>query len=463
MTARAAFSGRSSRALLTTFDQGIFSVSNFAVGIAIAHISGVAGLGSYSLAYALWLIFQALHRALITDPMAIEGDVRHPDAARYLATGLASELTLGLVAVAVFAVLSVALLTAGQHSFGIALLALAPWLPALLAQDYWRWVGFLQGRPGKSLANDVVFDCVQAGIFIGLVLAGIRSPVVAIGAWGAGAAAGALLGLRQFAVRPTMRGGRAKLRSHWHFSRWLSANSVMAWGSSQSFTVLTAALLGPVGVGGVRAAQTLVSGPSLVIFQSGGSLGLAEASRGLAEKGWPGLRKVARFITLAGLSSVGLIAVVVFVDAGPLLRFFYGPKFGRYATPAKLMALGATMNALALGSILTLKTTRQTRALFGASAFQMATTTLAIVILAPIWGVVGAATAMVTGIAASTGALLVASRRTFRRPPPSAAPVSTGAHAGDDGNGTAPDTAAAAGETLGLVASAAQVPEVRTR
>ncbi|HTT86861.1 MAG TPA: hypothetical protein VMF60_05815, partial [Acidimicrobiales bacterium] len=71
---------RSTRAMLTTVDQGIFSASNFAVGIAIAHISGIGGLGGYSLAYALWLAFQALHRGLITDPMAIENDVRHPEA-----------------------------------------------------------------------------------------------------------------------------------------------------------------------------------------------------------------------------------------------------------------------------------------------------------------------------------------------------------------------------------------------
>jgi O-antigen/teichoic acid export membrane protein len=408
---------RSRRAILTTVDQGIFSVSNFAVAVAIAHISGVAGLGSYSLAYALWLVFQTLHRGLITDPMAIENEARHPQAGRYLTAGLASELLLGLMAALFVGLLGLALFVSGQHEFGVCMLALAPWLPVLLAQDYWRWIGFMQARPGKALANDVVFDCVQAVVFTGLVVMGIRSPVVAIGAWGAGAAAGALFGLRQFAVRLTLRGGWAKLRWHWPISRWLSVNGVTSWGSSQSNAILTAAILGPVGVGGLRAAQTLVNGVSLVLLQSGSSLGLPEASRGLAEGGWAGIRNVTRFITTAAVVAVGLITVVVLVDGALLMRFFYGPKFGRYSTAATVIAFSALVNAIALGAVLTLKATRQTRVLFVIGVAQMVTMVVALATLAPIWGVTGAAIGVGAGSVVSTVALLSSQRRTFRSAP----------------------------------------------
>jgi O-antigen/teichoic acid export membrane protein len=409
--------GRSRRAILTTVDQGMFSVSNFAVGVAIAHISGIVGLGSYSLAYAVYLVFLALHRALITDPMAIENDMRHTEAPRHLAAGLASELTLGIVAAVLIGLLGGVLILCDQHTFGICILALAPWLPVLLAQDYWRWIGFMQARPGKALTNDIVFDCVQAVVFIGLVVAGIRSPVVAIGAWGVGAAAGAVFGLRQFSVGITLRGGWTKLRRHWPISRWLSANGVIAWGSSQSYAVLVAAILGPVGVGGLRAAQTLVIGVALVLLQSGSSLGLPEASRGLAERGWAGLRNVTRFITTAAVVAVGLVAVVVAFEGAAILRFFYGPGFGRYATAATLTALGTVLSALALGSILTLKATRQSRVLFVLGTVQMTVTAIAIAALASIWGVTGAALGIGIGSALSTAGLLVAQHRTFRTAP----------------------------------------------
>ena len=63
-------------AVLTLIDQGLSSVSNFAVGVVIARVVGASGLGGFALAYGAWLILAVLHRSLITDPMAISGDVR---------------------------------------------------------------------------------------------------------------------------------------------------------------------------------------------------------------------------------------------------------------------------------------------------------------------------------------------------------------------------------------------------
>src|SRR5580704_16627644 len=66
----------SRRAVTTLVDQGFASVSNFALGVAIARTAGVAGLGGFAFAYAGWQVLAAMHRSLITDPMAIEGDLR---------------------------------------------------------------------------------------------------------------------------------------------------------------------------------------------------------------------------------------------------------------------------------------------------------------------------------------------------------------------------------------------------
>ena len=415
MTAiRDRISHRSRRAALTTLDQGMFSVSNFAVGVAVARMAGAAGLGSYSLAYALWLAFQALHRGLITDPMAIENQVMQPEAQEHVATGLASELTLGLAASTLFGLLAGTLLLFGQRTFGFSVLALSPWLPALLIQDYWRWIAFMQGKPGRAVANDLVFDGVQGALFAGLILFGMRSPAVAISAWGAGAAAAALFGLRQFSVTVTVAGGIGKLRSHWPISRWLSANGLTSWGTSQSYAPLTAAILGPVGVGALRAAQTLVGGVALVLLQSAGSLGLPESCRSLNERGMDGLRSVTRYITTAAVAAIGALAVVVAADGAQLLRLFYGKEFGRYSEAATILALGLVASAASIGAILTLKATRQTRTLFGIILTQTVVTTVAITTLSPFLGVNGAAVGMSLGCVIATVSLLWAQRRTLR-------------------------------------------------
>jgi O-antigen/teichoic acid export membrane protein len=424
-------------------DQCVSSASNFAVAVVVARVAGVAGLGEFSLAYAAWLVLAATHRSLITDPMAIENDVNQPDAKARIRAGLASELTLGLAAAATFAVVGTLLTLGNQRGFGVSFIALAPWLPFLLAQDYWRWVGFMKAAPGQALANDLVFDAMQAVAFVSLIAVSLHSAAVAIGAWGLGAAAGAVYGLFQHSIRPTLSGGIDRIRRRWAMSKWLVMSSTTGWGASQSYSVLTAAFLGPVGLGGLKAAQGLVSGPSLVLLQAGGSISLPEASKGLAERGWPGLRRVARLTTAAGIASVGFIGIVVLMFGRRLMVLLYGPEFGKYSHVALLLAVAYFFTTFSLGAILSLKTTRQTRVLFRVTLITLVVSLASVAILASTFGVQGAAeAAIVSGIAASSAQLMVhfrSSRREAERLQSESQSAGEGPDAGESGSdGSAP-------------------------
>jgi O-antigen/teichoic acid export membrane protein len=387
---------------LTTVDQGICSVSNVAVAIVVARIAGVGGLGAFSVVYAGWLAIVAMHRALITDPMAIEGDLRKTDAIEHVRAGLAAELLLGVGGGAIFALIGVALVAGGSANLGYPFLAVAPWLPFLLAQDYWRWVGFMKADPAKSLANDVVFDILQ-GITFGLLFVfGIRSSVLAITAWCASAGAGAVFGLWQFGVHPTWRGGRSRLRLRWRLGKWLAGVSASSWGATQATMLLAGGFLGTVGLGGLKSATTLVSGPALVLIQAGGSVGLPEASRGLSERGWPGLRRVCRVLTAACAAAMVLIFVVVFFFGKELLGDVYGPAFSRFAPVASIYALSCCVGSLGLGAIISMKATRQPRLLFRVSLVSLVSSAIAVCALTPSFGIDGAAWGMVIANAVTT-------------------------------------------------------------
>ena len=404
------------RAFITTLDQGVASASNFAVAVAVARISGVSGLGAFSLAYAAWLFVAAMHRSLVTDPMAITGDARHPTLAKAnVRSGFASEVSLGLATGGIFALVGLALVAIGASSFGISMLALAPWVTFLLLQDYWRWIGFMQAKPGKALANDAVFDLVQAVGFAFLLVGHIHSTPLAIAAWGLGAVAGAVFGLWQFRIWPALAPGWAWLKAKWPVSRWLAANSTASWGLTQLYAVLTAVILGPAGLGGLKAAQGLVSGPSYVLVQAGGSVGLPEASRAYDKHGWAGLHRVSRLVTAAGAASVGLVLIVVIFFGQPLLELFYGHQFGRYASVAVVMAVAYVISTFSLGAVLKLKMTKQTRLLFTVSLLALVPYTLAVVVLAHTVGVIGAAEAYAIGTALYVVGLLGASRWVSRR------------------------------------------------
>ncbi len=413
------------RAALTMTDQCFASASNFLVGVVVARLSGPAGLGAYSVAYALWLMVAAAHRSIITDPMSIENDARREGARPRIQAGLAAELALGAAVAVTVLVVSLIVLQVGQHEVAVALLTFTPFIPFLLVQDYWRWVGFMQAKPGRSLANDTVFNCVQGALLVGLIVAGLRSPSVAIVAWGIGAVVAAFWGLRQFTVSVQVRGGYEMVASRWYMSKWILASGVSSWAQTQAYPIVAGPIVGSDGLGGLKAATSLVSGPSMVLIQATGSMGLPEASDALDQGGWPKLHRVARWVTIAAAVSVGSVALIVFIGAPKLLGVIYGQQFVQYANTARIIAFAWLIGTLAGGSFLVLKVTRNTRSLFTIGVIEVVILLVGIVVLSPTMGVNGTAWAMV--ISDIVGVVLLQRSRAkvarqYRDAPPVASP-----------------------------------------
>jgi O-antigen/teichoic acid export membrane protein len=399
---------------LTMADQCFASVSNFVIGVVVARIAGPSGLGAFAFAYAAWIMLTNIHRALITDPMAILGDARAEDAVERIRRGFAAEIALGLAATAVLVLVGVILLFVGLRTFGLALLALVPWVTFLNLQDYWRWIGFMQGRPGKSLANDAMFDLAMAIALVFVVVSGQHSVFAIVSAWGLGAVAGAVFGLWQFGIRPGFRGGVGLLRARWNLSKWLVASSATSWGSSQLYLIIPGIILGPAALGGLKAAQGLVTGPSGPLIQASSSFGLPEGSKALSEKGWPGLAQISRFVTLIGFASVAAVSLAIFVAGGRLLGLSYGARFSHYQATAVILTIGMLLNALGMGAALSLKVLKRTQSLFSVQVIMLAVSIPAAAILSVLYGLSGAAFASLLTSLAGLAAFLFYRNRARR-------------------------------------------------
>jgi O-antigen/teichoic acid export membrane protein len=392
-------------------DQCVASASNFSVGIVVARISGPAGFGAFALAYTVWTLLTSFHRSLITDPMAIMGDMRHEERDDYIRRGFAADVTLGLMAAFLIAAVGAVFLAVGQHTFGIGLLSVAPWLVVLDLQDYWRWIGFMLGKPKKSLVNDLLFNVVQALAFGAVFVLHLHSVFAVVSAWGLGAAVAALYGLRQFSVRPTVRGGGAFLWSRWPTSRWLASERAANWGANQLYLVVAGAMLGPAALGGLKAAQGLVAGPTNLVMNAGGSFGLPEATRQLAERGWKGMIRISRIVTGAGVAAAAVCAVAVLLAAPALLKFLYGPKFVSYAPSAQLFAVAIVVAAFFVGPTLTLTATRRIVPLVIIQLARMVLTVALTFFVARGHDVTGVATVnLVTGVVALVAMWAIQSR-----------------------------------------------------
>ena len=348
---------------LTAVDQLVSSASNFIVGAIVGRISGAASLGAFAVTFMAWLVCLGLHRALITEPTMISGRF-DAHGAEGIRRGQAAEIALGCGFGIVVACGAIVVKAIGGHEIGTALLVLAPLLPVLLLQDYWRAVAYFRREPHKALVNDVAFTAMQLALFALFISLGAKSTSWFLLAWGLGAGVGAVLGFVQFSVRPLARGGVDVIRTLWPNSRWLAADFTTQFLADQAYLLLVVVIVGKFKFGGLRAASSLM-GPANVILISGGNLGLPGLTRALRDHGRDGLVKSARRLTEVVVAGIALYAVVVSLLGSWLLRVVYQKQeYAKFTGLISLQACQYVIGVFAFGVGISLRVTNQTRRLW---------------------------------------------------------------------------------------------------
>lgn len=400
------------RAATTVADQAFSSASNFLVGVVVARLAGPGAFGAFALAYSVWLAIAGVHRALIVNPMMVAAGGSHADSDR-VEEALAAEGILGLVGAAVIAMIGAILCLTGLGSLGWTLLGLAPWLPALLIQDLWRWAGFMRARPGKALANDIAFAVVQVTLMMALGAAGRLQTGMALAAWGGGAVVGAVIGTRQFRARLRLAGGWAVLRRSWPDGRWLLADFLTSYGASQAWLYLVAVVLGPAALGLIRAAQNLM-GPTNVLLLGISSYGLPASVAAFREGGWIGLDRVVRRV--ASSMTLGIAAYAMPLAAGRdlVVELVYGSEYAGIGMLVVLAGLQAVFLGIGFGVGTALTAARRTSALVTVRMTTAAVSAACFLALAGPLGVVGAGWAGAVG-SATYAVLMWAVYRVTRR------------------------------------------------
>ena len=400
------------RAALTFADQSVSSVSNFITGVIIARLFGPAEFGLYTLTVMVWLAVVGLHRALITEPVIIRSGAAHEPEAM-VADGFGAELVLGGVLSIVVAAGGLAAAAAGMR-IGVLILALSPWLVSLLVQDYWRAMSFRQYRPEVALANDLLFVTVQALMIVAFLALGWRSAVSVITAWGIGATAGALLGLRRFRVTVSPLRGWRLLRTLWPMSRWMTADFVTNFASDQTYLFVLAILLSKSDYGGFRAAYSFL-GPVFVIALAAGNIGLPEAARRSDSADRTAAWRFARQLTSWTILPVALYAAAVAAAGTRMLTLLYGEQFARFGGLAVLVALAYVVTAMVFGQGVVLKAVGQVRRLWKVRVLVAGTSLISVTVLVRWLGISGAGWAAVTNAALYSAGIYIVYRGTMQR------------------------------------------------
>jgi len=370
----------------------VSSASNFVTGVVIARLAGAAEFGDYALTLTVWLIIVGLHRALITEAVIVTAR-EALDERSLVAHGVAAEILLGTAVSVVVALGGLAAYASGAR-IGLFMLALAPWFVSLLVQDFWRAMSFRDQRPGLALVLDLVFAGVQFG-GLGLFLAfGWRSGPAVVTAWGLGATAGALLGLRWFPATASLGEGWRLLRRLWGVSGWLLADFVIGFTSDQAYIAFAALLMSRTEYGGFRAAFSLM-GPAYVIALACGNIGLPGAARLSAPGARKALRHYARRLSLGTAACIGVYGLFVVVGGRTVLRLVYGAEFARFAPLASLSAIGYLVLGVVFGQGIALKAAGRMRRLWRARVVVAVASLASMIVLVRLLGTIGAGWASV--------------------------------------------------------------------
>lgn len=259
----------------TLTDQGISSLTNLLVGLAIASSTSQEEFGAFGAAFLGYLLALGAARAAITEIIAIRHTAADPDEYRTIATSaVGASMFAGLLAC--LPVAAVALRSSGPLRDSLLMLCLA--LPGLLGQDAWRYVFFAQQQPRRAAINDGAWALSQL-VPIGIIITvGTPTASLLILVWGLSAWFALGIGCIQFRSLPRPLAGTLwTIRNLRLGSGHLLADWAASHGLARVTDIGVAVVLGLEALAAYRGATFLV-GPMTILFTGASSFVVPEGS-----------------------------------------------------------------------------------------------------------------------------------------------------------------------------------------
>jgi O-antigen/teichoic acid export membrane protein len=299
-------------------DQGLSSLTNFALGVVLARTLTRSEFGAYGIAFGVYILGLGFSRALASEPLMVRYSAATfgvRSAAIGSATGAA--LWVGILA-GTASILAGTLIE--NDVLARSLLALGVCLPGLLLQDAWRFAFFAGQRGAAALLNDLAWGTMLAVALTVMLSTGERTAGSLILAWGVTGSVAAVIGVLQARERPKPSQTLGWIREHRDLIPRFAGEFGVTTLAAQISIFAIGAISGLVTVAGIRAGQ-LVFGPLNVLFLGVGLAGLPEAAR-LARQSKDRLRHACVVLSV-GLATcaltIGIVAFAVPTELGVAL------------------------------------------------------------------------------------------------------------------------------------------------
>jgi O-antigen/teichoic acid export membrane protein len=357
---------------LAILDYGLFSGSNFLLGVLLARWMAPEQYGAYALAFSIFILVTFLYQALVLEPLSVFSGTAYPNNLRgylqsnvWLHWGISLAICLALGGTAVAA-------RVWWHSpvSALAFAGMTVAAPFILIHALGRRSFYLKLTPGPA-AFGSAFYCafVVGGSFLVYKL-GWLSAFTAYLVMGLAALVGGVIML--FQLNAKLEPATAKVRlgttwsKHWEYGRWALATCVVGWIPTYVYIPLVSKFSGLAVAGELRALMNL-GGPVLQTYAALSMLFLPLAARVQSTQGRRGASALT--IKLTALFVAGGVAywAVLIPLKGPLFRLLYAGKYMDASSLLPLFAAETIVWSAALGPAILLRAMESPRSLFFAN------------------------------------------------------------------------------------------------
>lgn len=372
--------------ILVTADQALSSGTNLITLLIAARLMGPARFATLGVALGGVYLVVSASRAIVGEPLLTfhVADVAGQHDGRIVREAMAASLLIGVIGASV--------LFAGWFS-GLSVLQdcalVAIWAPALSLQDTSRYIAFSEHAPMNAVLSDASWALVEGACFAGLIAGRGLSPATLVLGWGLGATVAMVVGLRSVGASSVSLDPRPWLRRSSRLSGWLGLQAALTQGMNQLMVLILGFTLGLKDLGGLLAMHTVfrpVTGMSPALVAASVPRLVADAELTPAV-----VRDHSRRTVVTGAPiAAGLIALLV-VLSPVLVQVVLGSRFSRYEFLVIPIACGALIQVCGSPAVAGLQALRAGRALFLTSLLAAAVGTAALLFLAEMFGVIGAA------------------------------------------------------------------------
>jgi O-antigen/teichoic acid export membrane protein len=402
------------RSGLSVLDQGIVSGTSFATSVLLGRYSSQEELGVYYLALSLVYFARGVQEQLVAAPYMIYcGRKPQSELPLYAGSALVHQAVILLIAAGSLLAWLLSGLAPPSATSAFWLLLLAA--PLMLIREFARHMSFAHLELKRAMLLDMAAALVQFALLLCLATQGrlTAQATLAIIAVSSGLAT---IGWLAFSRRQMLVSITRAVADWWHnwlFARWALASQLLACTTPYVMPWVVALTHGEAQTGMLGACTTLVGLSNTFLNGLCNYLSPA-AAQAFARGGVGELRGV--LIKTAALFSatLGGLAFIVFLFGEHIALGLYGPNFVGAGPIMAVLSLSVLANSLGVTAGNGLWAMERPSANVFADLCSLLVVVGAAIILVPLWGPLGAATATLAGTTTDATVRLAILRRAMQ-------------------------------------------------